>query len=87
MKLGSARLSRRHQVDLAPDHLAPAAARDCLYRTRLQVDEEELQRLAGRWAERTALEQGLPAKIEDVAVLRDVLLLLDLIDADGKPLE
>jgi hypothetical protein len=37
------------------------------------------------WAERTAIEQGLPAKVEDVVVIRRVLRLMGLLDADGKP--
>jgi hypothetical protein len=47
----------------------------------------DLRADAAAWAERTAVEQGLPAKVEDVAVLRRVLYLLEIIDADGKPIE
>jgi hypothetical protein len=36
----------------------------------------EIRRLAASWAERTAIEQGLPAVIEDEATLREVATLL-----------
>lgn len=36
----------------------------------------ELKRLAAEWAERTAIEQDLPATIEDEATLQEVATLL-----------
>jgi hypothetical protein len=49
------------------------------------VRDDQLQELAQQWAERTAAEQGLPPKIEDVAVLRRVLYLMGFLDLDGRP--
>jgi hypothetical protein len=37
---------------------------------------EERRRLAAEWAERTALKQGLPARIEDEITLHEVATLL-----------
>lgn len=37
---------------------------------------EEIRRLAPEWAARTAMEQGLPAKIEDEITLQAVATLL-----------
>jgi hypothetical protein len=36
----------------------------------------EIRRQAAEWAERTALEQGLPAKVEDETTLQEVATLL-----------
>ena len=36
----------------------------------------EIRRLAAEWAERTAVEQGLPATVEDEATLQEVATLL-----------
>ena len=36
----------------------------------------EIRRLAAEWAERTAVEQGLPARIEDEVTLQEVATLL-----------
>ena len=36
----------------------------------------EIRQLAASWAEQTALEQGLPALIEDEATLQEVATLL-----------
>jgi hypothetical protein len=36
----------------------------------------EIRRLAAAWAERTAVEQGVPATIEDEATLQEVATLL-----------
>jgi hypothetical protein len=49
---------------------------------------DELRELAHAWAERTAVEQELPPRIEDVVVLRRVLLLMGLLGAAGwKPVK
>jgi hypothetical protein len=40
--------------------------------------EEQLRVAARRWAEETALAQGLPVKVTDPVVLRDVAVLLGL---------
>jgi len=37
---------------------------------------EALRRVAAEWAERTALEQGFPAMVEDEAILQTVATLL-----------
>ena len=37
---------------------------------------EERRRVAAEWAERTAIEQGLPARIEDEITLQEVATLL-----------
>ena len=38
----------------------------------------EIRKLAASWAERTAVEQGLPPCIADIKVLREVAQLLEL---------
>jgi hypothetical protein len=38
----------------------------------------DLRNLAASWAERTAVEQGLPPRVADVDVLRKVAQLLEL---------
>jgi hypothetical protein len=38
--------------------------------------DERLRKLAQEWAERTAVEQGLPPKVTDPAVLRRVAQIL-----------
>lgn len=51
--------------------------------------DEDFRRRAHEWAERTATEQGLPPKLEDVVVIRRVLILIGVLDANGnrvKPL-
>ena len=48
------------------------------------MHDDELQELAQQWAERTAVEQGLPPRIEDVAVLRHVLYLMGFLDLEGR---
>jgi hypothetical protein len=47
------------------------------------VHEDQLRQRAREWANRTAGEQGLPSKVEDVVLLRRVLSLLGLLDLDG----
>jgi hypothetical protein len=42
----------------------------------MDVTREQERRLAAEWAERTAVEQGLPATIEDEATLQEVATLL-----------
>jgi len=49
--------------------------------------DDELRKCAEEWAERTAVEQDLPPKIEDPVVLRKVAILFGWIDADGNPVE
>jgi hypothetical protein len=48
------------------------------------VRDDELRALAEQWAERTAAEQGLPPKVEDIAVLRHVLYLMGFLDPGGR---
>jgi hypothetical protein len=50
------------------------------------VLDEKLRKLAQEWAERTAVEQGLPPKVTDVAVLRRVARILGL-DTDSERLK
>jgi hypothetical protein len=40
--------------------------------------DDELRERAEKWAEETAVAQGLPAHVEDLEVLRDVCELLGL---------
>jgi hypothetical protein len=42
------------------------------------MEEDELRELAAAWAERKAVEQGLPPKVMDAGILRKVALLLGL---------
>ena len=42
------------------------------------VTDEELRARAAEWAERTALEQGLPPRVADLDVLRQIARLLEL---------
>jgi hypothetical protein len=42
------------------------------------VLDERDRKLAQEWAKRTAIEQGLPPKVMDVAVLRRVAQILGL---------
>jgi hypothetical protein len=44
--------------------------------------DDELRDRAAAWAEETAVAQGLPARVEDVEVLRDVCELLGLCRSD-----
>jgi hypothetical protein len=45
--------------------------------------DDELRKQAAEWAERTAVEQGLPPKVTDQDVLRQVARLLGLLDREG----
>jgi hypothetical protein len=45
--------------------------------------DDELRAAAHAWAEQTAIEQGLPARVEDLEVLRNVAELLELRDSDA----
>jgi hypothetical protein len=45
--------------------------------------DESLRERAAKWAEETAVEQGLPARIEDLEVLRNVCELLGLRESDA----
>ena len=49
--------------------------------------DDELRKQAHEWATRTALEQGLPSKVKDPEVLRQVCLLAGLIRHPGKRLK
>jgi hypothetical protein len=42
----------------------------------VRIEEDEFRQLAAAWAERTAIEQGLPPKVTDPGVLREVARLL-----------
>jgi hypothetical protein len=44
---------------------------------------DDLQERAAKWAEETAVAQGLPARVEDLEVLRDVCELLALRRSDA----
>jgi hypothetical protein len=46
------------------------------------LDDDLLQR-AAEWAEETAVAQGLPARVEDLDVLRSVCELLGLRQSDA----
>jgi hypothetical protein len=48
------------------------------------MDEHELQKIAHECAERTAVEQGFPVKVEDPVVIREILQLLGLVDRNGR---
>jgi hypothetical protein len=45
--------------------------------------DDSLRERAGKWAEETAVAQGLPARIEDLEVLRNVCELLGLRESDA----
>jgi hypothetical protein len=45
--------------------------------------DDELRADAQAWAEQTAIEQGLPARVEDLEVLRQVAELLGLRESDA----
>jgi hypothetical protein len=52
----------------------PRVARDI---SLADLDHREtIRRLAAQWAEETAVEQGLPATVEDEATLQEVATLL-----------
>lgn len=57
------------------------------FRYAALVHDDELPSRAQEWAERTAVEHGLPAMVEDTAVIRHVLRLMGLLDSDGTPVE
>jgi hypothetical protein len=44
---------------------------------------DDLQERAATWAEETAVAQGLPPRIEDLAVLRNVCELLGICESDA----
>jgi hypothetical protein len=44
------------------------------------VTEDEVRELAAAWAERTAIEQGLPPRVMDITVLCQVVRLLGLVE-------
>jgi hypothetical protein len=46
---------------------------------------DDLRQSAAEWAERTAIEQGLPPRVTDIATLRHVARLLGLLEPDGGP--
>jgi hypothetical protein len=45
---------------------------------------DDLRQSAAEWAERTAIEQGLPPRVTDIATLRHVARLLGLLEPDGR---
>ena len=45
--------------------------------------DDSLRERAAKWAEETAVAQGLPAKIEDLQVLRNICELLGLRESDA----
>jgi hypothetical protein len=45
--------------------------------------DDSLRERAAKWAEETAVEQGLAAKIEDLEVLRNICELLGLRESDA----
>jgi hypothetical protein len=49
--------------------------------------DEETHEAAAEWAERTAVEQGLPPRVMDIAVLRDVMRLMGLLKDEQPPAE
>jgi hypothetical protein len=51
-------------------------------RTGVPGLDDELRERAARWAEETAIAQGLPARIEDLEVLRNICELLGLCESD-----
>jgi hypothetical protein len=44
--------------------------------------DDELRERAAKWAEETAIAQGLPARIADLQVLRNICELLGLCESD-----
>lgn len=44
--------------------------------------DDSFRERAAKWAEETATAQGLPARIEDLEVLRDICELLGLRESD-----
>jgi hypothetical protein len=44
--------------------------------------DDSLRERAAKWAEETAIAQALPARIEDIEVLRDICELLGLRELD-----
>jgi hypothetical protein len=56
--------------------VAPLPKAECRISVVDFVRRAELKRLAAEWGERTAIEQGLPATIEDEATLQEVAMLL-----------
>jgi hypothetical protein len=53
----------------------------------LAVSEDEIKKPAAAWAERTAIEHGLPPRVTNIAVLSQVLYLLGLVKLDRSELE
>jgi hypothetical protein len=51
-------------------------------RTGVPGLDDELRERAAKWAEETAIAQGLPARIEDLEVLRNICDLLGLRESD-----
>jgi hypothetical protein len=45
---------------------------------------DDLRQSAAEWAERTAIEQGPPPRVTDIATLRHVARLLGLLEPDGR---
>jgi hypothetical protein len=45
--------------------------------------DDTLRERASKWAEQTAVAQGLPARIEDLEVLRNICELLGICESDA----
>ena len=49
--------------------------------------DDEFREPAAAWAERTAVEQGLPPRVMELAVLREVVLLLGMVEPEQSEVE
>ena len=49
------------------------------------INDFDLTKRAQKWPERSAVDEGLPSKIMDIAILRRALFLLELLDVNGLP--
>jgi hypothetical protein len=56
-------------------------------RKTVTVPDDEIRETAAEWAERTAIEQGLPPRVMDIDVLRDVMRLMGLLMDEQPPTE
>src|SRR5204863_6236253 len=52
-------------------------------RTGVPGLDDDLSERAAKWAEETAVAQGLPARVEDIEVLRNVCELLGICESDA----
>ena len=51
------------------------------------MTDEELRKEAAAWAERTAMEQGLPPRVMDIDILREVMRLMGLLKDEPSRVE